>query len=69
MNNIIRQRVYLKAGEYILKLKYAARTGFVKTSAFSVYWNGKVYAEIYGKDDNLYHLEIRLCSQGGWNVL
>jgi hypothetical protein len=51
VNNIIRQRVNLKAGEYIIGLKYAARSGYVKTSGFSVYWNGKLVEPFFGKDE------------------
>jgi len=41
VNNSIKQKFYLKGKEYNLQLKYAAREGYVKTSAFSIYWNGK----------------------------
>jgi hypothetical protein len=51
VNNVIRQRVSLKSGEYYLQLRYAARAGYVNTSAFSVYWNGKPVSKIDGKDE------------------
>ena len=49
-NSIIKQRLPLKAGKYILQLKYAARINNIHTSSFSIYWNEKFIAKIDGKD-------------------
>ena len=55
-NSAIRQRLPLKAGKYILRLKYAARIHNIHTSSFSIYWNGEIVEKIDGKDNYIHDL-------------
>ncbi len=50
-NSVIRQKLFLKTGKYILQLKYAARIRHIYSSSFSIYWNDKVVDKIDGKDN------------------
>ena len=46
--------------DYTLKLKYAARKGYVESSAMSIYWNGKEVSKVYAKDNKINDLAVAL---------
>ena len=68
-NDILRQKLELRKGEYNLELDYAARSGFVGTSEMSVSWNGQNVKTIKGEDDSIHTLKLPLSAVEGTNVL
>ena len=57
-NDVLRQSVNLESGYYILSLEYAARAGYVQTSAMAISWNGCQVKAVQGKDEAIHTLNI-----------
>lgn len=68
-NDILRQKLDLQGGEYILELDYAARSNYVTTSQMSVSWNGQKVKTVKPQDDEIHFLRLPVTAISGRNTL
>ena len=68
-NDVIRQKIKLEQGPYVLELQYAARSDFLESSQMSISWNGQKVKLIKGEDDLVHTLRLQLTAVQGTNVL
>ena len=68
-NDILRQKINLEQGSYVLQLRYAARSGCVATSEMGIFWNGQKVRSIKGQDESIHTLILPLTAVQGINVL
>ncbi len=57
-NDILRQRLNLKAGRFFIEIEYAGREGYVSTSQFSLSWNGVKLRTIKAQDEEIHREKI-----------
>ncbi len=57
-NNILKQRISLKPGHYLLSFRWAGRTTHITSSAMSIYWNNQKIFEVSAKDKSIHSESI-----------
>lgn len=68
-NDILRQKVNLKAGRFFIEIEYAGRVGSLSTSQFSLSWNGVKLRTIKAQDEEIHREKIYVNAFSGENTL
>ena len=56
-NDILKQRIFLNPGHYMLSFRWAGRVNNLGTSGMSILWNGRKIFEVLQAHDDLIHLQ------------
>lgn len=68
-NDVLRQKIDVEEGEYLFKLQYAPRSGYIASSQMSVFWNGIKVKSVKAQDFLIHTLQLSLKAFSGTNLL